>query len=191
MATDALAILQIAVEMAAVVCSLFVLVLLLLFLPFLIYAKWLIHYGRAEEGTITSRTVEKRKRIRYEVNWVDPQTQQLRISIVRYSMAPEREKGVGEKVTVYVHPTFSRLSTVQVQTFSSLLWKAWQEGELLRYLDETLRIAVWNGLIGMAVLFILAVVTVFTNGRVGLGLLLGGFLIGFIGTWIAALIIRR
>src|ERR1700694_3832692 len=111
MATDALAILQIAVEMAAVVCSLFVLVLLLLFLPFLIYARWLIHYGRAVEGTITSRTVEKRKRIRYEVNWVDPQTQQLRISIVRYSMAPEREKGVGEKVTVYVHPTFSRLST--------------------------------------------------------------------------------
>src|SRR5437870_817794 len=103
MSADALEVLQVALDMVTVVGGLFLLILLLC-LPYLIYAKWLIHYGRAVEGTITNITVEKEKWERYEVSWVDPQTQQPRISTAKYLRAVEVYKDVGDNVTVYVHP---------------------------------------------------------------------------------------
>jgi hypothetical protein len=191
--------LQVALGMVAVFDGLLVLVLLLS-LPYLGYIRWLTRHGQMVEGTITNITQEKQATRRapkidwYEVTWTDPRTQQARHAILKYptAMAPRVYKG--QTVPVYMHPTLTRLRTVRLQEDSWQFGQAWREGELQSYLAEVLVSAVRWGVVVAALCAIPALANFLQdsqNWQLGLGIVLGGFLIGFLTTWLMGLIIRR
>jgi hypothetical protein len=191
--------LQVALDMIAVFDGLLVLALLLS-LPYLGYITWLTRHGQRVEGTITDVTQEKQATKRgpkfdcYEVTWTDPRTQQARHAILKYptAMAPGVRKG--QTVPVYVHPTLTRLRTVRLQEDSWQLGQAWREGELRSYLAEMLFSAMWWGVVVAALCVIPALANFLQNSQnwqLGLGMVLGGYLIGFLTTCLMGLIIRR
>ncbi len=199
MFTDLPYLLQLALGMVAVFDGLFALVLLLS-LPYLGYFKWLKRFGQPVVGMITNVTQEKQAKkrglqyVRYEVTWTDPRTQQVRHAIKKYPTTIQLNRTWGDAVPVYVHPTFSRLRALRLVEDSSLLWRAWRKGELRSYLEEVFFRSVWVGGVGAALCFIpaLAIFLQFSlDWQKGLGVLLGGFLTGFIGAWIGGIFIRR
>jgi hypothetical protein len=191
--------LQLAFGMVAIFDGLLALVLLLSF-AYLGYYKWLKRFGRPVVGMITNVTPEKQAKkrglqyVRYEVSWTDPRTQQVRHTIKKYPTTIQLNRTWGDTVPVYVHPIFSWLRAVRLVEDSSLLWRAWREGELGSYLAGVFFRAVWVGGVGAALCFIpaLAIFLQFSlDWQKGLGILLGGFLTGFIGAWIGGIFIRR
>lgn len=128
------------------------------------------------------------------MTWTNPRTQQTRHAIVKYPTAIGPGRSKGETVPVYVHPTFSRLRTVRLWEHSSLLWQAWREGALLHYLAGVCISALWWGA-RVAALCVIPALAYFLqnsqNWQVCLGILLGGFLVGFFAACLVGLFIRR